>query len=273
LKSDIYTIGELMQNSQATLNAMAKAGMNAFNFATSTATATGSAVFASRAKQGFDYAEAVEKAVKGFLNNSEGQLMPSIFLSNHDMDRWVSTFEEDRYSSIANMYLLTPGTPWVYYGEEIMMRGYRATAQTDANRRLPMQWRNNGTSDPARCNPIPGNDYRGEQTTYGALDKIKEQGSVTASYKATLAFRDATPAIRKGIYRSVTPEEAPICAFDITYAGETSYLIHNVTAEPVDVVLPDGYGIDTSLGQGESVIEGGKLVIPGYSCVYLTMAN
>ena len=79
--------------------------------------------------------------------------------------------------------------------------------------------------------------------------------------------------VRKGIYRSVTPEEAPICAFNITYAGETSYLIHNISSEPVDVVLPVGFGIGTSLGLGESVIQGGKLVIPGYSCVYLTMVN
>ena len=67
---------------------------------------------------------------------------PCFFLANHDMDRVASryairpihTVEYEKLS--ASEYLLTPGTPFIYYGEEIAMTGTRA-GNTDANRRLP----------------------------------------------------------------------------------------------------------------------------------------
>ncbi len=270
---DAYLIAEYWQNSQGLLNMVAGAGMNAFNFATSTADSAAHSIFASRSHQGYDYAQAIESAQTGFLNASEGKIQPSIFLSNHDMDRWVSTFEADRYASIASMYLLTPGTPWIYYGEEIMMHGYRATASTDANRRLPMQWVADSSADTARCKPSSENDYNGDQTELGALEAIKDSGSVTSVYKDIIALRESNPALRKGIYRSVTPEEQPICAFEIAYGGKKSYLIHNIDPDAIGVNVPTGLTLSGSVGAGQGSLDGSTVTIPGYSTVYLTMEN
>ena len=41
----------------------------------------------------------------------------------------------------ANLYLLSSGNPFIYYGEEIGMKGSRSSTDTsDANRRLAMLW-------------------------------------------------------------------------------------------------------------------------------------
>ena len=64
------------------------------------------------------------------------------FLSNHDMDRVGGYMGlKNGYAFVAsNLYLLAPGNPYLYYGEEIAMKGSRGLASTDANRRLAMLW-------------------------------------------------------------------------------------------------------------------------------------
>jgi glycosidase len=64
------------------------------------------------------------------------------FISNHDMDRAAGYLSLTDYEMqmAANLYLLTYGNPFIYYGEEIGMKGSRSTEMTDANRRLAMLW-------------------------------------------------------------------------------------------------------------------------------------
>ncbi len=66
------------------------------------------------------------------------------FLTNHDQNRVMSQLGGDvNKAKLAAFLLLTsPGTPFIYYGEEIGMQGKKP----DENIRLPMQW----TSD-AEC--------------------------------------------------------------------------------------------------------------------------
>ena len=61
----------------------------------------------------------------------------SIFLSNHDQSRSAGYFiDEDKQKLAASVYLLSIGIPFVYYGEEIGMRG----SGKDENKRLAMLW-------------------------------------------------------------------------------------------------------------------------------------
>ena len=80
---------------------------------------------------------------------SEASITP--FVSNHDMDRAAGflTVASGYMKMAANLYILGPGTPFIYYGEEIGMRGSRGGANTDANRRLAMLWGDDdGVKDP-----------------------------------------------------------------------------------------------------------------------------
>ncbi|MEM6699820.1 MAG: alpha-amylase family glycosyl hydrolase, partial [Bacteroidota bacterium] len=60
------------------------------------------------------------------------------FLSNHDQNRVMSSFngDERKMKTAAAIYLTTPGVPFIYYGEEIGMRGEKP----DEFLRRPMQW-------------------------------------------------------------------------------------------------------------------------------------
>src|SRR6185295_273775 len=60
------------------------------------------------------------------------------FLTNHDQDRVMDVLNNDvdKAKTAASVYLTFPGIPYVYYGEEIGMKGNGA----DENKRRPMQW-------------------------------------------------------------------------------------------------------------------------------------
>ena len=61
-----------------------------------------------------------------------------IFLTNHDMPRVMSQFGGDAAKArlAAFLMLTAPGTPYIYYGEEIGMLGQKP----DELIRTPMQW-------------------------------------------------------------------------------------------------------------------------------------
>ncbi|PKO02204.1 MAG: alpha-amylase [Chloroflexi bacterium HGW-Chloroflexi-5] len=60
------------------------------------------------------------------------------FLTNHDMDRVMSQLNnnQDFAKNAATILLTSPGTPFIYYGEEIGMTGEKP----DEKIRTPMQW-------------------------------------------------------------------------------------------------------------------------------------
>jgi alpha-amylase len=81
----------------------------------------------------------IESALKFALKDlPEGNY--ATFLTNHDQNRVMSVFRGDvNKAKVAAAILLTaPGTPYLYYGEEIGMQGVKP----DEDLRLPMQWSN-----------------------------------------------------------------------------------------------------------------------------------
>lgn len=80
----------------------------------------------------------------------------SPFIGNHDLDRIASmpgfsSFDGDKKLALAARFLLTlPGSPFIYYGDELGMKGYRYEGQNipgygvvyDEYRRQPFIWGN-----------------------------------------------------------------------------------------------------------------------------------
>jgi glycosidase len=66
------------------------------------------------------------------------------FVNNHDTNRALSDVGEDwkRVQTAATLYLTLPGSPMIYYGEEIGMLGEKGQGNPywDEYRREPMDW-------------------------------------------------------------------------------------------------------------------------------------
>lgn len=62
-----------------------------------------------------------------------GVTIDAPFLSNHDMARSAGFLKDERQKLAVAIYLWMPGNAFLYYGEEIGMRG----SGKDENKRLP----------------------------------------------------------------------------------------------------------------------------------------
>jgi glycosidase len=168
----------------------------------------------------FEASEAIMQSVR---TSSAGALLPpflrlqrelptdrwSPFLRNHDQTRTLTALGGDigRAKLAATLLLTLPGLPFVYYGEEIGMRGDKP----DPRLRTPMQWR-----------PSPGAGF-----TEGLVWEPLQPDSLTANvevqdtdpnsllnlYRRLIHLRTENPALAGGELVPLTASTDAVAAF------------------------------------------------------------
>jgi glycosidase len=134
-----------------------------------------------------------------------GKARPTMatFLSNHDIFAGQRLWDqvagdEARYKVAAATYLLQPGTPFIYYGEEIGQAGVPGLAG-DLPIRSPMSWR----ADPLRGGFTRGTPFRPVSpnvATHNVEMQRRDPTSLHHFYKAMIGLRNARPSIARGDY-------------------------------------------------------------------------
>ncbi len=157
------------------------------------------------------------------------------FITNHDMDRAAGFLpvSSGRMQVAANLYILGPGSPFLYYGEELGMKGSRGSANTDANRRLAMLW---GDGDTVR-NPTGATYDDAKQVEATAADQIKDETSLYSYYKRLIAIRAGNPEIARGTYEALKFDADKVGGFLSTWNGSTVCVLHNTTGRSITVDL------------------------------------
>ncbi|MBQ6891508.1 MAG: hypothetical protein IJN47_02740 [Clostridia bacterium] len=267
---EIYCVGECWSGESEILQY--QSAMNCFNFAMSQAEGMAASTAKNGSVQKFTtYVASFQQKVL----EADPQSMPMSFLSNHDMDRIAGTFAtENNMRMAANLYMLSPGSPMMYYGEEIGLRGSRGGEMTDANRRLAMLW-----GDPEDLVRDPeGSTYPTKnqiQTT--VADQLEDPNSLYNYYCRLIALRHSHEAIARGTYQSLPAPEKQFGGFRIDYAGETLILLHNTSMEEVSYDLGSLKGLEELpltellgfIGVGEAKLEGTLLTVGPQTSVIL----
>ncbi|MCV2352061.1 alpha-amylase family glycosyl hydrolase [Paucibacter sp. Y2R2-4] len=158
----------------------------------------------------FGLEQQILKAAKGEPNAIQqvadyfvkAPLSMATMLANHDIFAGERIWDqlagdESRYKLAAATYLLLPGTPFIYYGEEIGMAGVKGLPG-DEPLRAPMSWtheRSGFTSKAQAFRPVSPN-----ATTHNAQAQLRDPGSILNFYKAMLTLRNRLPAIATGAY-------------------------------------------------------------------------
>jgi len=113
------------------------------------------------------------------------------FLTNHDQNRTMSVFNGDwgKAKVAATLLLTSPGTPFIYYGEEVGMQGKKP----DEDIRLPMQW-----SSEANAGFTTGTPWRAPAVDYQQVNvavQDKDNDSLLNHYRTLTKLRQKHPAL------------------------------------------------------------------------------
>jgi glycosidase len=162
-------------------------------------------------------------------------------LANHDIFAGQRIWDqlagdEARYKLAAASYLLMPGTPFIYYGEEIGMAGVKELPG-DEPLRAPMSWSadlGGFTSAAQAFRPAAPNI-----ATHNAEAQARDPGSILNFYKAMLRLRNGLPSIARGSYEAAQVIEGQALTFQRRWDGERSLVLINYGEQPLPATVAE----------------------------------
>ncbi|HTC75529.1 MAG TPA: alpha-amylase family glycosyl hydrolase, partial [Edaphobacter sp.] len=203
----------------------------------------------------------------------------TVFLSNHDNPRIVSTFGDDspamRVASaklFETMILTLRGTPFLYEGDELGMtdfpfktladyddiavkNAYKALVDTGKisasaflasqakvsrdNARTPMQW----DSSPQAGFTTGKHPWLAVNPNYKQINAAQEESdpaSVLNYMRALIALRAHTLAFVYGDFEDLDPQHPHIFAYTRTLGSEKYLIVENFSSNPLAYTLPNG---------------------------------
>ena len=222
----------------------------------------------ARRERNLDLAVTLEHTYASYRAADGGQLRDAPFLSNHDQERVMSQLGDNpqRMRMAAAMLLTLPGEPYIYYGEELGMRGEKP----DEALREPMRWQSapdaKGTTswEPSTSGNGPAVSVEAEQA---------DPHSLLSYYTMLIHWRSEIGALRDGGFRVYPEANDHLVAWQRTAAQGTVLVVHNLSSQtqsmPLDV--PGEPHFDKLLRQTDSGAEvhGDHVELPPYSSVIL----
>lgn len=202
------------------------------------------------------------------------------FYSNHDMGRSAGYYKGENSLYQTKMghavNLLTTGNAFLYYGEELGMKG----SGKDENKRAPMYW----SKDPTQSNMCKGPENMDAfAMKYDSLEEQKEDESSIYTYiRHVLQVRNHYPAIARGkteLIEDLSGETC--CALSKTYDEEKLILLYNFGSEKTQIDLSDHSFFEAQVTSADltiladlstnenAVYDNGTLTIPAYSVTIL----
>ncbi|UXP31275.1 alpha-amylase family glycosyl hydrolase [Reichenbachiella agarivorans] len=177
------------------------------------------------------------------------------FLSNHDQNRVASVLggKSDKIKLSAAILFTLPGTPYIYYGEELGMLGMKP----DENIREPMLW--DISSKDAQRTEWMKSKYSTDSTVVPAKQQMADGQSIYNTYKELIALKK-TSLFSQGTIAKISSEEPALLAYSRSYGDSHAMIYHNLSAKEIIVnVSAEGYKIGYE--NGDAVLTGGYLTL------------
>ena len=275
-KEDAYIVAEVW-NDMETYAKYYAGGIDScfdFDFADSTG------IIATTLKDGsaISYGKELER-VQETISSYNQNYIDAPFYTNHDMARgagyYSGDYSENQTKIAQAMNLLMSGSAFLYYGEELGMKG----SGKDENKRAPMYWSEDASAEGMCHGPL---DMDTVKMKYGSLETQRTDGdSIYEFVKETIKLRNTYPEIARG---EVSLEESlsddNVCVIRKTYEESEISLIYNLSEseQTVDVsglTLNGRTGADLRVsgelltGNTGAELENASLTMPAYSVVVL----
>ena len=191
-----------------------------------------------------------------------------VFLSNHDQNRAMSVLGDDinKAKLAAAIYLTLPGQPYIYYGEEIGMKGQKP----DEMIREPFLW-DIEANDINRTKWVKPS-YTSDSTVNPLSQQLVDESSIVNFYKKLIAIRKSTSALSTGDLAITDIDDNEILSYYRLDGNDSILVIHNLSTSEKKIertVSFGGFNQIQFVSNGASIIEG-KIIVPGMSSIILS---
>jgi glycosidase len=157
------------------------------------------------------------------------------FLTNHDNVRVATRLEGNtgRLANAAALLLTLPGSPFLYYGEEVGLAN--GTTNNDEAKRTPMPWDSSTSGGFTTVSPwfpfSPGRDAANVAT------QAQSSRSLLTRYQQLIRVRQGSDALERGGLTLLTPtrENTPVLTFVRSWGEEQVLVVHNLSDSTTSV--------------------------------------
>lgn len=245
-----YNVGEVFGNNNSIPDFFGT-GMSNFNYAMGGGPNAGF-IDATVGWVGYKGSSVVRQLVniQQTVRQKDENAILSNFLSNHDNDRSSGYFDGNpvKIKKAAGLYLLAPGNPYIYYGEEIGAEG----SGRDENKRLAFNW-----GDDRTVMSPQNQNYAYEQALGTWKDQTNNADSILTYYRYAIQLRNRFPEIARGTingyavnvggalsemtklntdnYVSLNALNESIAAYTLTWNDRQVLIVHNIGESEVTV--------------------------------------
>lgn len=273
---DVYIVAEIFDSS-STYAPYYKSGVSCFNF--DFADVGGTIANVLRNMGGTTprtYANRIISIQEKLAENNPNYI-DSPFYTNHDIARSAGFYSGDNSESQTKMAqamnLLMSGSAFLYYGEELGMKG----SGRDENKRAPMYWSMDETAEGMCVGPVNMEDFEMKYESYA--EQAVDGNSIYNFVKQTILLRNQYPALSHGVAEREDGlmETDGISALKKTYGEESVLLVYNLTAEAIIIDTANVTSMDGELEVGgvlltgveDIAVNGTEITLPPYTVIVL----
>ena len=156
----------------------------------------------------------------------------AIFAGNHDITR-MKFFNAGRYRSVAALLLTLPGTPFIYYGEEIGMPN--GPSGKDEDKRTPMRWDSSENAGFSTQKPWYG--FSTDDPQISVSQQLEQRGSLYNLYRNLIRTRQGSEALRVGGYAPLRSTAERVFSFLRSIGSKRVAVVINLDSDPVKLTL------------------------------------
>jgi alpha-amylase len=183
-----------------------------------------------------DPIESIHKVHQKYSEYSK-EYVDSIFITNHDQARIATILDGDkRLEKLAASLLLTlPGTPFIYYGEELGQEGNKP----DEYIRGPLDWYGSACGNGMTKGQLGFSKYTKLNDGISVEEEVKDPQSLLNYYKKLIKIRKEYSVFYTGNYKvAITPKDT--YGYYIEGGPNKLLVIHNLSKDEKTVAVATG---------------------------------
>lgn len=184
------------------------------------------------------------------------------FLANHDHDRYMTSLKNDfvKARMAAIILLSAPGTPFIYYGEEIGMY-HPPERAAHSLIRTPMQWEDTELTAGFTRNKAPWHKINDNKAPYNVRHQQRAPDSLLKLYQKLTRLRRQRPELRYGHYK-FHPVGKNVLAYERVYKKNRVLVLLNPSGKEQTIRSRAITGRYRSLLDGKTIEITPEYVIP-----------